>query len=203
MSPFLPRRLDRGSGLLLLALFAGQPMYGYQVSQALRRQNGQIRHRQEPAASLARACQRCGEGQLYPALHRLERRGLLVGEWCLTADGRRRRVYMLTDDGRQALQPRIVFRQEYAMLLGVGLLLAGGALLLLYAVLGFLASLFLLAPGLLLLLAGAALLGKPPHPPSPRAVCGVTTHLRPPTDEHAERPGDSVSLMHASMKRSE
>jgi PadR family transcriptional regulator len=42
------------------------------------------------------------EGTVYPALHRLERDGLVTSEWDTTAP-RRRRVYQLTPDGAAAL----------------------------------------------------------------------------------------------------
>jgi DNA-binding PadR family transcriptional regulator len=42
------------------------------------------------------------EGTVYPALHRLERVGLVVSDWS-TDTARRRRVYALTKDGRAAL----------------------------------------------------------------------------------------------------
>jgi len=45
------------------------------------------------------------EGTVYPALHRLERRGLLRSSWT-TAEGRRRRVYRLTANGRRELASR-------------------------------------------------------------------------------------------------
>jgi transcriptional regulator len=43
------------------------------------------------------------EGALYPALHRLERRGLLAGEWGISEKGRRAKYYRLTRSGRAAL----------------------------------------------------------------------------------------------------
>src|SRR3954454_25015161 len=45
------------------------------------------------------------EGTVYPALHRLERRGLLKSAWS-RGDGRRRRVYRLTASGRRELEAR-------------------------------------------------------------------------------------------------
>lgn len=45
------------------------------------------------------------EGTVYPALHRLEKAGLLDSAW-QTVDGRRRRVYTLTASGRVRLQER-------------------------------------------------------------------------------------------------
>ena len=44
------------------------------------------------------------EGTLYPALHRLERRKLIRGEWRLTENRRRAKYYSLTAAGEQALQ---------------------------------------------------------------------------------------------------
>lgn len=46
-----------------------------------------------------------GEGTVYPALHRLERDGLIESSWT-RAGGRRRRVYSLTGAGRDALVER-------------------------------------------------------------------------------------------------
>lgn len=43
------------------------------------------------------------EGSLYPALHRLERDGLIAGEWKVTENQRRARVYSITRDGRKRL----------------------------------------------------------------------------------------------------
>ena len=46
---------------------------------------------------------RVEEGSLYPALHRLERAKLIAGEWKITENGRRARVYKLTPAGRKRL----------------------------------------------------------------------------------------------------
>lgn len=43
------------------------------------------------------------EGALYPALHRLDRKGLIRGEWRVTENARRARVYSLTASGRKRL----------------------------------------------------------------------------------------------------
>lgn len=43
------------------------------------------------------------EGSLYPALHRLERRGFLQSEWRSTESNRRAKYYSLTDEGRRKL----------------------------------------------------------------------------------------------------
>ena len=46
---------------------------------------------------------RVEEGSLYPALHRLERAKLIVGKWTITENGRRARVYTLSNAGKRRL----------------------------------------------------------------------------------------------------
>lgn len=71
---------------LLLAVLTDEPGHGYALVQRLAaRSGGDL---QVP------------EGSLYPALQRLERRGLVTSSW-VTSDGRRRRVYRLAPDGRR------------------------------------------------------------------------------------------------------
>jgi len=43
------------------------------------------------------------EGALYPALHRLEKRGLLASDWGISEKGRRAKYYQITPAGRTAL----------------------------------------------------------------------------------------------------
>ncbi|MHA6522851.1 PadR family transcriptional regulator [Tessaracoccus sp. G1721] len=77
------------------------------------------------------------EGMLYPLLHRLERLGYVEAGWRTSAEGRRRKHYWLTADGRAALadhsaQWRVVseaLRQIWAEAAAhPGHLAAGGAL---------------------------------------------------------------------------
>jgi len=44
------------------------------------------------------------DGALYPALHRLERRGWIVAEWGVSENNRRAKFYQLTTEGRQQLR---------------------------------------------------------------------------------------------------
>ncbi len=82
--------------LLLLAVLAPGPAHGYAVIAALRdRSDGEFD---------------LPEGTVYPALHKLEREGLVSSSWEF-AGGRRRRVYSLTDRGSRALR---VQRGEWA-----------------------------------------------------------------------------------------
>ncbi len=74
--------------LLLLAALEGSPAHGYAVIERLReRSDGTFDF---------------PEGTIYPALHRLEREGLLASRWMENAP-RRRRVYSLTRSGQTAL----------------------------------------------------------------------------------------------------
>ena len=74
--------------LLLLSLLARQPMYGYELVQAIRRATG--------------GTLEFGEGCVYPILHRLEADGLLGGKR-ETTGGRSRVVYRVTAKGSKRL----------------------------------------------------------------------------------------------------
>ena len=76
---------------LILATVADQPAHGYAILQ-------QLKQRSSGAFDLA-------EGTIYPALHRLERDGLLTSSWS-TDSGRRRRVYSVTRSGTSSLEVR-------------------------------------------------------------------------------------------------
>ena len=77
--------------LLLLAIVSEQPAHGYAIIAALR-------ERSAGAFDLP-------EGTVYPALHRLERAGLLQSRWAPGAN-RSRRVYAITALGAEAMQER-------------------------------------------------------------------------------------------------
>jgi PadR family transcriptional regulator PadR len=81
-------RLKGNLDLLLLSVLAAGPVHGYAIISALRERSG-------GSFDLP-------EGTIYPALHRLEDSGLLSSSWA-QAEGRRRRVYGLTDAGVAAL----------------------------------------------------------------------------------------------------
>ncbi len=82
--------LVRGTlSTILLQTISHGPMYGYQICKTVdARTEGYFELR---------------EGSLYPALHRLERDGLLQSFWEQTDGGRRRKYYRLTDAGAKAL----------------------------------------------------------------------------------------------------
>ena len=58
------------------------------------------------------------EGALYPALHRLEKRGLVASEWGLSENNRQARFYRITPAGRKQLREEVSAWREYTELLG-------------------------------------------------------------------------------------
>jgi PadR family transcriptional regulator PadR len=86
----MEKDLRKGSArVLILAMLAEKPMYGYQIAKELkRRSKGYFAFK---------------EGTLYPALHGLEKKGLLTSQWQVVDKGPSRKYYQLTDDGRKAL----------------------------------------------------------------------------------------------------
>lgn len=82
---------------IILEVIADGATYGYEIAKAIEgRSGGQL---------LAQ------EGTLYPALHRLEKRGLLEAEWGLSPEGRQRKHYRLTALGRKE---RLALRKEWS-----------------------------------------------------------------------------------------
>ena len=54
------------------------------------------------------------DSALYPALHRMEHRGLIAADWRLTENKRRAKYYILTTKGRQQLRARVSTWDRYA-----------------------------------------------------------------------------------------
>jgi PadR family transcriptional regulator, regulatory protein PadR len=75
--------------LLVLRTVEGGPKHGYAIGRW-------IREKSSGALEIE-------EGALYPALHRLERRGLLESEWGRTDTGRRAKFYRISARGRAQL----------------------------------------------------------------------------------------------------
>jgi PadR family transcriptional regulator len=76
--------------MLVLKTLARGSKHGYAIAEWI----------QETSEGLLRV----EEGALYPALHRLELRGLLASEWGLSANNRRAKYYRLTAAGRRRLE---------------------------------------------------------------------------------------------------
>ena len=76
--------------LLILRTLASGEKHGYEIAEWI-----------HTASAEALAIE---EGALYPALHRLELRGLLVAAWDVSANNRRAKYYRLTPAGRRRLK---------------------------------------------------------------------------------------------------
>ncbi len=85
--------------VLLLATLTAGPLHGYAIKEALR--DGSDGRFDLPT------------GTVYPALHRLDRAGLITGSWSVV-DGRRRRTYQLTAAGRRKLAGARASWHEFA-----------------------------------------------------------------------------------------
>jgi PadR family transcriptional regulator PadR len=85
--------------LLLLATLRDRELHGYALIEELKRGSG--------------GTFVLPEGTIYPALHRLERAGLLSSRWS-SESGRRRRVYKLTKQGAAALEERRQAWRQFA-----------------------------------------------------------------------------------------
>jgi DNA-binding PadR family transcriptional regulator len=85
-------------------------MYGYQIVKELEaRSQGYFKFK---------------EGTLYPALHRLEKSGLITGNWRMLPNGRQRRYYYITDKGLAKLAQERTQWQDF--LIAVNLILQPG-----------------------------------------------------------------------------
>ena len=85
--------------LILKALIWG-PLHGYAISDLIRRQS-------DDALLLE-------EGTLYPALWRLQSKGLLDSEWGLSENNRKAKFYRLTAAGRKRLHSEVKTWEAYA-----------------------------------------------------------------------------------------
>lgn len=75
--------------LLVLKVLALGPLHGYGIAHRLQQLSNDVVQVQQ--------------GTLYPALHRLENRGLLASEWKMSDTGREAKFYKLTRKGRLAM----------------------------------------------------------------------------------------------------
>jgi PadR family transcriptional regulator PadR len=96
--------------MLILKTVEPAPLHGYAIAQRINR--------------ISRALLQVPQGSLYPALHRLENKGLLAADWIQTGSGRDAKVYRLTKKGRARLDSEIAdwqrMSQAIALVLGPG-----------------------------------------------------------------------------------
>lgn len=74
---------------LILAVLADHALHGYEISKRIRTQSNEVL--------------KYGEGQLYPALHKLEEAGFISAEWFVQDGKPDRKVYSITSSGRAEL----------------------------------------------------------------------------------------------------
>ena len=86
-------RVDLPQGtldLLILKTLVLEPQHGWGISERIRQVSGHVLQVQQ--------------GSLYPALHRLERRGLIRAKWGVSENNRRAKYYELTPTGQRQLE---------------------------------------------------------------------------------------------------
>jgi PadR family transcriptional regulator, regulatory protein PadR len=84
---------------LLLCLVKDQSMYGYQIIKELdNRSQGYFKFK---------------EGTLYPALHRLEKNGMIEGKWEVLSNGQQRKYYRITIKGHESLAEKRTDWKEF------------------------------------------------------------------------------------------
>jgi PadR family transcriptional regulator PadR len=86
--------------VLILKALSWGPMHGYGIGRWIRQTTDDVLTVQE--------------GALYPALHRLQRRGWLDEEWGVTETGREAKYYRLTPAGRRQLRSEVERWRAYA-----------------------------------------------------------------------------------------
>ncbi len=85
-------KLDLPQGtldLLILKAVSLGPQHGWAISERIQQ--------------VSRAAVQIPQGSLYPALHRLERRGWIAAEWGVSDNNRRAKFYVLSRSGRRQL----------------------------------------------------------------------------------------------------
>ncbi len=97
---FSKKLVGSTTSTLILAVIGEKDRHGYEIVQRVNQlSNGAFQWR---------------EGTVYPALHRLEKQGLIAGEWHSAKSGRQRRVYALTPQGRHELSRQEQQWSEFA-----------------------------------------------------------------------------------------
>ncbi len=111
----MPEKSDLPQGtldLLILKVVALEPVHGYAIAQRLQQ--------------VSRDVVQVPQGSLYPALHRLENRGLLTADWMETETGREAKFYRLTRKGRSQLESETASWERLTEAVGLILRLSEG-----------------------------------------------------------------------------
>src|SRR5579864_8341985 len=76
--------------MMVMRTLAAGPANGYEIARAIERESDGVLE--------------VDHGSLYPALHRLEKNGIVSGKWEISSTNRRARFYRLTPAGRKRLR---------------------------------------------------------------------------------------------------
>ena len=98
--------------MMVLQTLRRGPLHGYAIAQRLQQ--------------VSRFVVRVPQGSLYPALHRLENRGLLAADWKETETGREAKFYRLTRKGRTQLEKEAASWERLTEAVGLILSLSEG-----------------------------------------------------------------------------
>jgi transcriptional regulator len=98
--------------LLILKVVALGPVHGYAIAQRLQH--------------VSQYVVRVPQGSLYPALHRLENRGLLAADWKETETGHEAKIYRLTRQGRAQLEKEAASWERLTKAVGLVLRMSEG-----------------------------------------------------------------------------
>lgn len=90
--------------LLILKALALEPMHGWAVSERLQQ--------------ISREALQVQQGSLYPALHRLERRGWIKAQWAVSENNRRAKYYRLTPRGQKQLEAETAAWRKLTTIVG-------------------------------------------------------------------------------------
>lgn len=94
------KELMKGStSILILSLLENEDMYGYQISQSLKEKSEKVFELKE--------------GTLYPMLHGLENENAIQSYWFDADNGKRRKYYKITADGKELLSYKRIEWQLY------------------------------------------------------------------------------------------
>jgi PadR family transcriptional regulator PadR len=106
-------RLDLPQGtldLLILKALSLGPRHGWAISERIQQ--------------VSRESLQIPQGSLYPALHRLERRGLIAAEWGASDNNRKAKYYELTRAGQRALESETLAWERLTTAVGLVLRMA-------------------------------------------------------------------------------
>lgn len=88
------KEMMKGSiDILLLSLIQGEDLYGYEIAKRLKEKSKEL--------------YTMGEGTLYPALQRLEKRNVIRAYWGEAEGGGRRKYYSITEAGKRELAEKL------------------------------------------------------------------------------------------------